>query len=556
MSHQNPVARHGRRDLLRAGATLSAAALIAGAGSARAQAAAPVVATTAGRLRGVASGEAFAFRGIPYGAATGGARRFAPPEPPAPWRGIRDATTHGASAPQLAGAAPPAEFAWYWSSAPQSEDALTLAVYTPDASTARKRPVLLWLHGGAFSSGAGTSAGFDGSWLARRQDVVVVSINHRLNLFGSFFTGEAQDGLPEGSGNLAVLDQIAALRWVRDNILSFGGDPGNVTIFGQSGGAAKVATLLAAPAARGLFHRAAIQSASGAWRLATPENAARSAHALLQEFGWSARDAARLREVPVDKLLAAYGKVLAANGGIAEIRPTLDGVVFPQHPFDPAASDFSRDIPLLIGTTTHEATFFLASDPRNFALTEAQLAARLQRFLRIDAARTQAVIAAYRRVTPAATPSQLLIAIAGDYNYRLPTALLADRQALQASAPVHAYSFNWTAPARGGVLGAPHTGEVPFIFGTLEAARALVGEDRGLETLRDKISGIWAGFARDGHPRGAATPDWQAYTPTQRWVQGIGQDWRPQGDLLATARTALGDLPSYEYSVPVTFTRD
>lgn len=522
--------------------------LIPGAARAHAGHRAPVVETTSGRLRGIAGEGVAVFKGIPYAASTAGRNRFLPPQAAPRWAGVREATAFGHNAPQLRGASVP-EFAWYWADLPQGEDALSLSLFTP-ATDQKRRPVLLWLHGGAFSSGTGSAPGFDGSYLARTQDVVVVSINHRLNLFGHFFTGEAHDGLSPEAGNLGVLDQVAALRWVRENIEAFGGDPGNVTIFGQSGGAAKVTALLAAPAARGLFHRAVAQSGSGAWRLATPDNAARAAHALLRELELTARDAARLRDVPVERLLAALGKV-----GAAEFRPVLDGRVFTQHPYDPAIADSARDVPLLIGWTETEATFFLAGDPANFTLDAGRARARIQRFLKLDEAATDRVIAGYRDLYPEATPSQILIRVAGDHNYRLPTALVADRHAA-GGAPTYAYEFNWTSPARQGALGSPHTGEVPFIFGTVDAAQALVAGSPEAPRIRDRLGAIWASFARTGRPQSEALPGWRPYSAAERRTALLGGEWRVAQDTLAGPRGLIGTLKPFEYSDPVTFVRD
>ncbi|WP_233236390.1 carboxylesterase/lipase family protein [Bordetella sp. LUAb4] len=515
----------------------------------------PVVETTQGRIRGVRSGGAYAFKGVPYAESTAGANRFRPPVARRPWAGELDATRGGASAPQVKAGAP-IEFAWYWSDIAQSEDCLSLNVFTPALRDNKRRPILVWLHGGAFAAGAGTSPGFDGSYLAARQDVVVVSINHRLNVLGSLFTGEHADQLSPESGNVGTLDQLAALKWIKANAEAFGGDPDNITIFGQSGGAAKVTALLGLPAARGYIQRAVVQSGSGAWRLATSENAARAAHALLAEFGLSAANAGRLRDVPVEQLIAAFGKVTAARGGVSEFRPTLDGVVYTQDPFDPVASPLAADIPVLIGNAAQEATFFLASDPRNFTLSAQQVRARVQRFIRLSDADTKRLIDAYRGQLGNATPSEILIAIATDYNYRLPTLAVADRKAAQNAAPVYAYQFEWKSPARDGVLASPHTGEVPFIFGTLDAARPLILQSPDQVRVREHLGGIWADFARTGKP-GDAVADWKPYSATAgRTTAILGKDWKTVADPAGHARQAFAGLPLYEYSYPVSFVRD
>ena len=533
----------------------SAGALSACASAVSGSSAEPLAETTLGRVRGVQAQGVYAFKGVPYAASTAGANRFRAPQPRAPWAGVRDATAGGASAPQLKGGSP-VEFAWYWSDIAASEDCLSLSIFTPALRDNKRRPILVWLHGGAFSAGAGTSAGFDGSHLAKAQDVVVVSINHRLNVLGSLYTGEHADQLSPESANTGVLDQVAALQWVKANAEAFGGDAGNITVFGQSGGAAKVTALLGVPAARGLIQRAVVQSGSGAWRLAQPDAAARAGHALLREFGLTSANAGRLRDVPVEQLIAAFGKVTAATGGASEFRPTLDGVVFAQDPFDPKASPLAANIPLLIGNAAQEATFFLAADPRNFSLTQEQVHKRIQRFIRLNDADTKRLIGAYRDNNSTASPSELLIAIAGDYNYRLPTLAVADRQSAQNAAPVYAYEFDWKSPARNGVLGSPHTSEVPFIFGTLEAARPLIQDSPDQLQVRDRIGAIWAQFARTGNPVTAAVPGWMPYTATNRTTALLGQSWRAAADPAAKARAAFAAVPLYEYSFPVSFTRD
>lgn len=515
----------------------------------------PIVETTLGRVRGSKQGGAYAFKGIPYAASTAGQNRFRAPVARAPWAGVRDALTGGASAPQLKGGSP-AEFAWYWSSIAQDEDCLSLSVFTPALRDNKKRPILVWLHGGAFSAGAGTSDGFDGTYLAQSQDVVVVSINHRLNVLGSIYTGEHVDQLSAESANVGVLDQVAALEWIKANAAAFGGNPDNVTIFGQSGGAAKVTALLGLPVARGLFHRAVVQSGSGLWKLASAESAARYTHRYLSEFGLTSANAGRLRDVPVEQLIAAFGKVAGQQGGVSEFRPTLDGVVFAQEPFDPVASPLSANIPVLIGNASQEATFFLAGDQRNFSLTQEQVFNRIKRFIKLNDAQTKQLIDAYRDVHTSATPSELLVAIAGDYNYRLPTLATADRKAVQGGAPVYAYEFDWQSPARGGVLGAAHTAEVPFIFGTLEAARPLVQASPDQLQVRDRLGAIWAQFARSGRPDTDAVKNWTPYTATQRTTAFIGKAWATKTDPAAHARAAFASVGLYEYSFPVSFVRD
>jgi len=488
-----------------------------------------VVESASGKLRGANTDGIHAFKGIPYGGSTGGAKRFMPPRPPEPWAGVRDALQYYGHAPQLPGRPErrpelqtilgPAD------TTPETEDCLTLNIWTPDLGDGAKRPVMVWLHGGAFAYGSGNRAVTEGANLARRGDVVVVSVNHRLNIFGFMHLADIGGERFVHSGNAGMLDLVAALEWVRDNIERFGGNPGNVTIFGESGGGGKVSVLLAMPKARRLFHRAIIQSGATI-RVSTRERATALAEAAMKELGIGPGDCERLQQVPADRLAAAIAPASRTVGRPPmplldryDFGPVVDGADLPRQPFDPDAPAIADDIPLLIGGTREESGFFLADDDEVWErrLAEDSLRARIAAVAGDDAGR---VLDCYRTLRAGASREELLIAALSGSNFWIRTVLLAERKAARGSqnrraAPVYMYSLDWRSPVCGGRLMAHHAMDLPFVFDTVDVPDTTKGA-AGARELAAVMSATWAAFARNGSPANGAILDWPGYTPEAR----------------------------------------
>ncbi len=497
----------------------------------------PIVETAAGKVRGVLQGGTHIFRGIPYGASTAGINRFMPPRKPEPWAGVREVFQNGPTAPQLTG---PVNSLILNHGAPavQGEDCLVMNVFTPGVNDGRKRPVMVWLHGGGFAGGAGSAHAFDGNYLARSGDVVVVSVNHRLNIFGYLYLADAGGEKYADSGNAGLLDIVAALEWVRDNVAHFGGNPANVTIFGQSGGGLKISTLLAMPPAKGLFHKAIIESGSllkGIHR----DDANKTTERILAKLGLQANQVDDLQELPVDRLLSAIDTRGSAPGTAPlNLAPVVDGRALPRDPFDPAAPDISADVPLIIGTVNTEGTFFTQPDSPLFSLDEAAMRARLTpRFG--DA--TDKLIDLYRKEMPSASPSQIYFLITA-----FPTAAItqAERKVAQGKAPVYMYLFTWETPVDGGKRHSPHTVELPFVFNNVEEQPEEVGNGPELQPLADKVSGAWTAFARTGNPSIAGAPKWLAYTATDRATMMINNEWKLVNDPRHDVRLIMNSLPA------------
>ncbi len=492
-----------------------------------------VVADTAfGKVRGEEVQGIKIFKGVPYGATTAGQNRFMPPMDPAPWTGIRDALHYGPSTPQ-------SDPGRAHAGLPESEDCLVLNVWTPALKDGRKRPVLFWCHGGGFASGSGSSPGTDGANLARRGDVVVVTINHRLNVLGFTYLAEFGGSDFASSGDAGMLDIVHALRWVRNNIEQFGGDPNTVMIFGQSGGGRKVGTLLAMPSAKGLFHRAVIESGPTI-KLVEREQAIRDAQMLLAKLNVGKAQVRDLQKMPVDRIMGAYFAVGKDMGGQDQMTqgfsPTVDGSAIPQHPFDPVASPISADVPLMLGSTRTEMTLFSESDPAAFSLDEAGMRSRLKN---LAGGSSDALIDVYRKANPRATPSDLFFLIESDYRYGAPVMKIAERRAALGKAPVHLYYFTWETPVQGGRLKSPHTIEIPFAFDNVQISRQLTGGGADAMALADKLSDTWIAFARTGDPNTPKLPHWPAFNAAERPTMVIDNESKVVDDPLREQRLAM-----------------
>jgi para-nitrobenzyl esterase len=495
----------------------------------------PIIQTRDGKVRGAVVDGISVFKGIAYGASTSGPNRFQPPLHPQPWTGVRDAIAVGPRAPQVGatgGSARPQPV--------QSEDCLVLNVWTPEPDKSNKRPVMVWIHGGGFQIGEGCDPNTEGVNLARSGDVVVVSMNHRLNVFGFLYLAEF-DKKFQDSGNAGMLDLIAALHWVQENIEAFGGDPTRVMIFGESGGAGKVSALTAMPAARGLFHRAVCESGAMPRNLGRDE-ATQIARKFLAAVGAREDQVETLQGMPAAQLLDGYNKITKApftRDSRMLWQPVVDGRTLFAQPYDTQAPDCSTAVPMIVGTNKTEMSLFFRPDSVNGD----NLNTRVAEALRLNDEKARMLVESYRSRRTSDSPYDLFVAIISDGVFRRSSIAVAETKASQRRAPVYMYLLSWETNHLG--LRTPHSLDVPLIFRNLDPA-GLAGTADNRFAMSDKMSKAWIAFAHSGSPNHDALPQWMPYTTAERATMVFDNECKVVDDPFRDDRLSFNGLPPFD----------
>jgi para-nitrobenzyl esterase len=481
-----------------------------------------------GRVMGISNLEVKQFKGIPYGASTGGANRYMPPQKPAAWRGVRECLTYGPIGPQVLSSLD-SEYGrlinWDQQPSGMGEDCLTLNVWTNTLDRSAKKAVLVSFHGGGWASGSGNQLGFDGAMMAHTQDVVVVTVNHRLNVFGylNLKDLDAPDEL-KYAGVAGVMDLAAALEWVRDNIESFGGDPDRVMIFGQSGGGSKTSVTLSNPAASGLFHRAAVQSGS-TLRLADNARSASYAESLLKALDISTKDMMAIQRKSWQEILEASVSLAPPEGSTTapSFSPVVDGEYLTHQPFDPSAPEESADVPVIISSTLHDSALALT----NFDLDDAGLRQVIAG--RFGEDRADAIIAAQKAARPKDSNYLIQASAFTDASRASATYLQAERKAALKKAPVYVYQWDWISNMADAKFGAVHGLDVSASFNNARDTTMSTGSAAG-KRIANKFSTTWATFAKSGDPNNSEIPKWAPFDAETRAIMVFDDEPRVEND--------------------------
>jgi para-nitrobenzyl esterase len=487
-----------------------------------------IVSTRQGKLAGETQRGVERFKGIPFARPPIGRLRFQPPEPPESWSGVREATAFGPAAPQIGPVNRFIRSIIGAAGSRQSQDCLYLNVWTPKCDGAR-RPVLVFIHGGAFILGSGATSLYAGTRLAQRGDVVVVTINYRLGALGFMSWHSLCDAGERPPANLGLRDQIAALEWVRDNIDGFGGDPENVTVFGESAGAMSIGALLGTPAARGLFHKAILQSGA-AHNVSTPEKAARVARYFIEALDPDEAVFDALVELPVTRVMQAQARATVRIGlddGMMAWQPCVDGDLIPEQPLAAIERGEAADVPILVGTNRDEFRLFTFANRER--LDDEELVRRVRRIARRtegeDDALVDRLLGTYGPRTGQRDPGagERWVEMQSDRIFHYPATRLADAQSVHQSR-TYAYLFEWAPPVVGRAMGACHGLELPFVFGVFRGGFFGVGlsVDRSVRPLCDAMQDAWISFARSGAPAAEGLPDWPAYELRRRYTMSLG----------------------------------